>query len=404
MTKRKLMVLTLTPLTLATTFFVATSCNNISPDQQLKIKVTTALKNIDQDKDISIEDTIYTKAEQQVIMNKLAKIDFKQFAIKLNEHVNFNSFLITPQDVVKNTFDVQLPIDNKLHHFSVFVFSNSVKKFFDRNKKTTQSNNTITTTRSWEFKVLDAKKRLLDGSVNYTQNVLLKINHIPQDTNVIFDSTNKDITRINVDWNNTRWYEGIVTKWADGDTLEVKVVRKGPKIDNAININEAYRIRVGGIDTPEKAVGGELATPFEYQYAELSSAFGKKAISIGKTVRVLYSSKDAYGRLVGDIYFGDKFDISYSVEIVRSGYTLPMGSILTNALTKNNYEYYSYYLMALALEQAQKNKKGFFADFDTPEAISNFIYLKKPNTSFRIFLRGEKFSILNDRYKDKVYK
>jgi len=82
---------------------------------------------------------------------------------------------------------------------------------------------------------------------------------------------------------------------ADGDTITI-----------LSNHNQQTKIRLYGIDTPEK-----------------SQAFGKKAkkftasLTAGKQVSVKVYDKDRYGRSVGVVFVGGT---NVNEEIIRAGY------------------------------------------------------------------------------------
>jgi endonuclease YncB( thermonuclease family) len=121
---------------------------------------------------------------------------------------------------------------------------------------------------------------------------------------------------------------GKVVHIADGDTLTVLDTNK-----------VQHKIRLSGIDAPEK-----------------SQAFGNKAKEAlaekvhEKTVRVLWKEKDRYGRIVGDVHFGDR-DINR--EMVHDGFA---------------WWYRQYAPKSKALEQAEaeakKEKRGLWHDKD----------------------------------------
>jgi endonuclease YncB( thermonuclease family) len=86
-----------------------------------------------------------------------------------------------------------------------------------------------------------------------------------------------------------------VVKIADGDTLTV--------LDET---NTQHKIRLAGIDAPEKA------QPFGTKSRE-----NLAAKVFGKTVRVEVIDVDRYKREVGRIYLGDRF---INLEMVRNGF------------------------------------------------------------------------------------
>lgn len=88
---------------------------------------------------------------------------------------------------------------------------------------------------------------------------------------------------------------GKVVRIADGDTLTVLDAQ-----------NEQHKIRLYGIDAPEKG-----------------QAFGTKAREgLGdkvheKHVRVIWKQRDRYGRIVGEVHLGDR---NINLEMVQDGY------------------------------------------------------------------------------------
>jgi micrococcal nuclease len=88
---------------------------------------------------------------------------------------------------------------------------------------------------------------------------------------------------------------GKVVKIADGDTLTI--------LDGS---NEPHRIRLAGIDAPEKG------QPFGTKARETLA--GKV---FGQTVRIEVSDVDRYRRQVGRIYLGNRF---VNMEMVRDGF------------------------------------------------------------------------------------
>ena len=88
---------------------------------------------------------------------------------------------------------------------------------------------------------------------------------------------------------------GKVTRVIDGDTI---VVLDAAKTE--------HKIRLAGIDTPEKA--------------QAYGSKAKQALSeqiFGKTVTVTYSGKDRYGRIIGDVYWGKHW---INLEMVAAGW------------------------------------------------------------------------------------
>jgi endonuclease YncB( thermonuclease family) len=94
-------------------------------------------------------------------------------------------------------------------------------------------------------------------------------------------------------------FTGKVIHIADGDTLTV--------LDRE---NAQYKVRLHGIDAPEKA-----------------QAFGTKAKEAlaekvhEKTVRVVWKERDRYGRTVGDVWLPDRSgERNINIEMVQEGY------------------------------------------------------------------------------------
>ncbi|WP_406614857.1 thermonuclease family protein [Mycoplasmopsis hyopharyngis] len=215
-----------------------------------------------------------------------------------------------------------------------------------------------------------------------------------------------------------RAFKAKVTDNSDGDTVTVEALED--RTEQKIEKGKEYKIRLSGIDTPEKAVGGVKSEKREYTYALMSSDFCIKTLSVGKEVIVFADEKDSFGRTVGDVFFDPTeikneeienaakpkkdqleklkqqfetitseeekanlkkqirelekeireltkkigiFYKSYCVEIVKAGYSLPLTSdSKINATISSNFttEYYTYYLMYQALKYALDTRTGFF--------------------------------------------
>ncbi|EFF41311.1 thermonuclease family protein [Mycoplasmopsis alligatoris] len=200
-----------------------------------------------------------------------------------------------------------------------------------------------------------------------------------------------------VDWTKVNYIEAQIEKWADGDTPFVKNLKPG---DNEISKNyfndnkpflvDGIKIRVLGIDTPEKNVNGTDAGPLEYTWASVATKFGETAIPANQKVRIMIEGKDVYNRFVGSIYFGNNFELEYSTEIVRAGYTLPNGSTSSDALVDRGplSRYYNYYGITLAYAEAKKNKNGFWKYFKDENDVTHTIdgiYVMRSNNGWKIF-------------------
>ena len=123
----------------------------------------------------------------------------------------------------------------------------------------------------------------------------------------------------------TSGFDSKVVSIADGDTLTVL----------AFN-NKRIRIRLSGIDTPEKSQ--DFGT--EAKQALFFKIFDK-------TVRIKSHGKDRYGRTLGDIYLGDRW---INLEMVSEGYAWHY-----KKYSKDQY-------LAQAELNARKVRKGLWAD------------------------------------------
>src|SRR5262245_45815373 len=121
---------------------------------------------------------------------------------------------------------------------------------------------------------------------------------------------------------------GKVVSVADGDTITVLDVNK-----------VQHRIRLFGIDAPER--GQAFGTKSR---EALASAVHEK------NVRVVWKEKDQYGRIVGDVFVGDRH---VNLEQVRSGLA---------------WWYKTYAPKSKALEEAEaearKERRGLWKDRD----------------------------------------
>ncbi|MFV8459290.1 thermonuclease family protein [Mycoplasma sp. CR] len=218
---------------------------------------------------------------------------------------------------------------------------------------------------------------------------------------------------VNIDWSKVdprNYFDGRISTVSDGDTYAVILdedkdtfegkFKKGPnpikdKHDEKRDPKIEPNIRLSGIDTPEKAVSKKLSPPFEYAFALMPTQFAEKLWSpemgYKDHVRVAFLGHDAYGRTTADVFFGENYQYSYNVEIVRAGLTLPMPSSNVQADGSNihsvpgSYEDYIYEQLANAMFEAIQAKRGFFHYFATPSDVSTFIYLAKNNSTYVTF-------------------
>src|SRR6266446_10464116 len=80
----------------------------------------------------------------------------------------------------------------------------------------------------------------------------------------------------------------------------------GPTLTVLDADNVQHKIRWHGIDAPEKR------QPFGTKAKKAPAAKVR-----GKTVRVIWKEKDRYGRIVGDVYLGDR---NVNTEMVHDGF------------------------------------------------------------------------------------
>ncbi|UWW00467.1 thermonuclease family protein [Mycoplasmopsis felis] len=124
-------------------------------------------------------------------------------------------------------------------------------------------------------------------------------------------------------------FKASIKSASDGDTFEV-IANETKSIGGKISVQkgQSYRIRLMGIDTPEKGItklqGYVKAAPFEYAFALRSSEFAEKIKEqYGSDILVAFvDGKDAFGRVTAEIMFGPEYKYSYNSEILRAGLTL----------------------------------------------------------------------------------
>lgn len=127
----------------------------------------------------------------------------------------------------------------------------------------------------------------------------------------------------------TEELEGLVTHVSDGDTLIIQTGEKGRY--------KEVKIRIYGIDAPESG-----------------QAFGRKSKNwlasrvYGRPVRIREKELDQYGRVVGEVYYGEE---NVGLASVREGMAW----------------YYARYAsrdadLGEAQEQARKERKGLWTD------------------------------------------
>lgn len=121
---------------------------------------------------------------------------------------------------------------------------------------------------------------------------------------------------------------GKVIAIADGDTL---TVRSG---------EENHKIRLVGIDCPEK--GQDYGTKAKQALA---------AMVDGKRVRIEWTERDKYGRILGDVYRGKRW---VNGDLVRDGWAW------------HYVQYSDDERLATAEQEARKAKRGLWADPNEP--------------------------------------
>ncbi|MGP1451212.1 MAG: hypothetical protein ACTTJO_00340 [Metamycoplasmataceae bacterium] len=311
------------------------------------------------------------------------------------------------------------------------LVSVNLEKTLSRDYALNEGNNVIETNRVYEFLAYRKSNDSSDGwepligdneKIQYkvpVKKTLKTINQI--DTKLDLSKAEK----LPVDWSkNKKWLDAEIVDWADGDTPRVKILNNPNNLyPGLVDTNEKTsdgqpnphygmfqvkkkdgslvweypKIRIAGIDTPEKAVGTTPSDPFEYGFAEKSSEFAKKNFLPGRKVRLLTEDLDAFSRITADVFFAEDpnntnpqnkdYVYSYATEITRAGLTLPYGKNvdLQKMKTKGSIPYYTFYALGKALTYAQDNRKGFFSVLDNPKTVSKYVYTAKPNRDYLIF-------------------
>ncbi|MFV8418873.1 thermonuclease family protein [Mycoplasma sp. Sp33II] len=191
-----------------------------------------------------------------------------------------------------------------------------------------------------------------------------------------------------------------VLKVADGDTCTVEALENNDFL--GIKKGDRITIRYSGIDTPEKAVGTKIASPFEYGFALMSTHFGEAILNVrnnpqsefnnfGDSIYVGFATaggKDTFNRLTADIFFGENGKYSYNTEITRAGFTLPLADSAWESTIKNpeSYAHLFYPAIAEALHEATVNERGFFNYFASANDIAKYVYIAKENNAYYPFL------------------
>ncbi|TKA59334.1 hypothetical protein MBOVa_2110 [Mycoplasmopsis bovis 8790] len=325
---------------------------------------------------------------------ELSNIDYTKgttFEIPDEKDYFLKIYSLAPPAIDENTvipFDRDKEVNAEINLTFRIIYKNSAE-------------NSIEIVDGWEKKLNIKKDKFILHSLNSIYNS--------------FESNKENAFEFkNIHWDKlkAKYFDAEIVSWSDGDTPVVKVTNVDPSNTNAKKGAET-KIRISGIDTPEKFVGGIKSKELEHNYAKISSKFAEEAIPKGSKVRVYADSSDAYGRLVGDLFFGENYKYLYSVEITRSGLTLPYYDDITRALNFVKdpiyWEHYALLRLAEALEYAKTNKKGFFKTFALPYWIQSNIYKMKPNgkwtlldkKSARNLYNIEGINLSENSYKNK---
>lgn len=176
-------------------------------------------------------------------------------------------------------------------------------------------------------------------------------------------STSKNYSRQytfeKIDWSKISYNDATVTSWIDGDTL--KFILDGE--------TKEQTLRVEMIDTPESHIkdGSNWVDTVgkEHDYAIQATEFGKREIPAGSKVRLTLATGGTYGRRVGTIMYGEHFDKSYEVNVVRAGLALPFiesAALYLKMQAKYNMLHYLALPIADAYNFANNNKLGMFKE------------------------------------------
>lgn len=141
---------------------------------------------------------------------------------------------------------------------------------------------------------------------------------------------------------------GTLKKITDGDTLVFRID------------HESVRVRLYGIDTPEKFESPKLQRSADNcsvtkenikAKADLATNYARNLLHIGERYKIEVFEKDRYGRVVGIVYLGTK--TSYNVEIVRAGF-----AGVYSQYVKERFSFYKELLVAQ--KEAKKARRGLW--------------------------------------------
>lgn len=347
-----------------------------------------------------------SKEEKTMIQNFLNKniSSLQQIKIRLKDGISDNEYLLDADDFHSKPFELRIKDKNNIEHLYKFKLDAvNLSEQLSDDKPLDHTHCSLETKRTFSFTVLNSKNKLLFRfKPLYKMDKKLTLPTIV-DMEAKFD---KSIAKpLYIEWSKeTSWCEATINKWFDGDTPEVTIGNVfAPNFSGVAIAGETNKVRIDGIDTPEKKVGSKDASPWEYSFADASSRFAKSTLVPGTKVRLFMTGKDAFGRWTADIFFGDKFQYSYATEITRHGFTLPMNGIESLIKIKNPHslEHYTAIWLADAMNDAWTKRRGFFKIFHKPWAISRDVYKIKPNTGYQIYMKDSHNSVY--KYKDHAY-
>lgn len=152
------------------------------------------------------------------------------------------------------------------------------------------------------------------------------------------------------------YYDATVKHWVDGDTLNI-TKKTGNK-------DEEIVIRVRNIDTPEinhNHAGSATVDAAEEAWGNKATDLAKSLIPVGSKIRIVTNGTETYGRIVGSVFFGKKFERNLEVELLMAGLALPT---MKNADTVGHSWDANYYIgldLARAYNYAVSHKIGLFS-------------------------------------------
>ncbi|WP_322960512.1 thermonuclease family protein [Mycoplasmopsis cynos] len=326
---------------------------------------------------------------------------------------NSNKILFKLEDFQNLPDEIKIGINGKLATLRLqrtpFFSKIILGEYGENNSKTLEQNaantlDNVDTTYNFTYDIYLGNAKLegfIEPTVSKEYNSI-KIKPLLKDAPINTDVSN--FKALNFDFENDQnlrdlYFKAKVKDVSDGDTVTV-ISLEDKQLANNVSVkkDEEYRIRLSGIDTPEKALGSKKdfkkSSAFEYAFALHATKFAEEILGkkfANDVVVGFASGKDSYERITADIFFGEKYKYSYNAEIVRAGHTLPFKNQGWEANVKNknikSYEYNMYKELAIALSDAINNKKGLFNYFNNPIEVQRFVYLIKPNSEWLPFYK-----------------